>query len=163
LHRRDRNGFYHLGDINLAIRAEGETSWTSFSSAKERRAVTPLKTSGKVLAAANISASLGDIPLQVDRFWEERDGDLCLRFVVRNNTKQVFEIGALGIPMIFNNNMDGKSLDSAHADNVFFDPYFGKDAGYLQVNRLHGLGPSLLVLPENNTPFEAYNPLNTDP
>lgn len=163
LHRRDRNGFYHLGDINLAIRAEGETSWTSFSSAKERRAVTPLKTSGKVLAAANISASLGDIPLQVDRFWEERDGDLCLRFVVRNNTKQVFEIGALGIPMIFNNNMDGKSLDSAHADNVFFDPYIGKDAGYLQVNRLHGLGPSLLVLPENNTPFEAYNPLNTDP
>src|SRR5690606_41095357 len=38
-----------------------------------------------------------------------------------------------------------------------------KDAGYLQVNRLHGNGPSLLVLPYENAGFEAYNPLNADP
>src|SRR5690606_9107807 len=36
-------------------------------------------------------------------------------------------------------------------------------AGYLQVNRLHGEGPVLLVLPHENAAFEAYRPLNDDP
>ncbi|WP_437921814.1 DUF5695 domain-containing protein [Sphingobacterium sp. LRF_L2] len=163
LTKRDRNKFYHLGDINLSIRPIGENSWTAYSSARVRESVKPLKASGKVLAAADISATLGDIPLQVSRSWENHNGNLYLRFSIKNVTKKSFEIGALGIPMIFNNNMDWKSLDSAHADNVFFDPYIGKDAGYLQVNRLHGNGPSLLVLPAENAAFEAYNPLNNDP
>lgn len=97
------------------------------------------------------------------RSWEQDNGNLVLRFTVKNTTKKAYEIGALGIPMIFNNNMDWKNLDNAHADNVFFDPYIGKDAGYLQVNRLHGNGPSLLVLPLENAGFEAYRPLNDDP
>ncbi len=163
LDKRDRNKFFHLGDINLSIRTAGSSAWTAYSSAKERQAVSPLKASGKTLAAADISASLGGIPLQVTRSWENKDGDLVLRFQIKNGTKETYEIGSLGIPMIFNNNMDWKNLDSAHADNVFFDPYIGKDAGYLQVNRLHGRGPSLLVVPQENAAFEAYNPLNSDP
>ncbi len=163
LTKRDRNKFFHLGDITLSIRPTNETAWTAYSSATVRKPVTTLKTSGKTLAAADITASLGNIPLQVSRYWENIDGDLCLRFVIKNNSKAAYEIGGLGIPMIFNNNMDWKNLDSAHADNVFFDPYIGKDAGYLQVNRLHGKGPSLLVLPQENAAFEAYNPLNSDP
>jgi hypothetical protein len=163
LTKRDRDQFYHLGDITLALRPVDGTSWTAYSSATVRKPVVPLKTSGKTLAAADITASLGDVPLQVMRYWEEKDGNLCLRFVLKNNSKKPYEIGGLGIPMIFNNNMDWKNLDSAHADNVFFDPYIGKDAGYLQVNRLHGKGPSLLVVPQENAAFEAYTPLNSDP
>ncbi|QBQ41927.1 DUF5695 domain-containing protein [Sphingobacterium psychroaquaticum] len=163
LTKRDRDKFFHLGDINLSIRPVGTDGWTAFSSAKSRQQVKPLGATGKVLAAADISASLGDIPLQVVRNWENINGDLCLRFTITNNTAQDYEIGALGIPMIFNNNMDWKNLDTAHADNVFFDPYIGKDAGYIQINRLHGNGPSLLVIPQENASFEAYNPLNSDP
>ena len=37
------------------------------------------------------------------------------------------------------------------------------DAGYLQVVRLNGEGPVLLVLPHEKTPFEAYRPLLDDP
>lgn len=66
--------------------------------------------------------------------------NLVLRFEVTNKSDKPVEIGALGIPMIFNNNFNGKSLDQAHAENVFFDPYIGADAGYLQVIRLDGNG-----------------------
>src|SRR5690606_23084144 len=161
--KRDRDKFFHFGDINLSVRSVGEPTWQHYSSAEKRQAVAPLTTTNNTLAAADITPTLGNIPLKVSRYWDNINGDLSLRFVIENNTDKPIEIGSLGIPMIFNNNLDWKSLDSAHADNVFFDPYIGMEAGYLQVNRLHGNGPSLLVLPQENAPFEAYNPLNTDP
>src|SRR6187431_3080895 len=46
---RDKDGLYHLGDINLRIR-EGEASWKSYSTATKRGAVTALPTSDKILA-----------------------------------------------------------------------------------------------------------------
>lgn len=88
---------------------------------------------------------------------------MILRFEIQNISSSDVEIGSLGIPMIFNNILQDKKLDEAHVDNVFFDPYIGMDAGYLQVNRLHGKGPTLLVIPYLNAAFEAYNPLNDDP
>lgn len=163
LHKRDRNNFFHLGDINISLKRQGETHWSSYSSAKDRKKVIEITPSKTVLAAADITPTLGDIPLKVVRSWEKVNGDLILKFQITNSTDQPIEIGALGIPLPFNNNMDWKNLNQAHAQNVFFDPYIGKDAGYMQVNHLHGNGPSLLVLPYANAGFEAYNPLNTDP
>jgi len=160
---RNSDGLYHLGDINLTLRKEGQ-DWQKYSSASKRAAVKTLKSAGKILAAADLAPTLGkDIPLQVKRFWEMKDGQLVLRFELKNTSKSNVEIGGLGIPMIFNNILEGKSLDETHAQNVFYDPYIGMDAGYLQVTRLSGLAPSLLVLPEKDTPFEAYNPLLDDP
>src|SRR5690606_37872686 len=129
----------------------------------DRKNVTALKPDGNALAVADLSPTLQNIPLEVIRKWENDNGNLQLTFEIINNSNNAIEIGGLGIPLPFNNNMDWKSLDEAHAKNVFFDPYIGKDAGYMQVNRLHGNGPSLLVLPSENAGFEAYNPLNTDP
>lgn len=164
LNKRDRDKFYHFGDLNLSIRNTNQNTWTKFSSATVRKPIIPINSSNtEIIAAADITSTLGDIPLQVKRFWENKNGDLILRFEIKNPTNNTYEIGALGIPMIFNNNMDWKNLDTAHMDNVFFDPYIGKDAGFLQVNRLHGKGPSLLVLPYQNAGFEAYNPINSDP
>jgi hypothetical protein len=162
LNKRDRDKFFHLGDVNITLKKEGATDWQKYSSSTKRVDVKPLAHK-KSLAAANMSAALGDIPLEVNRYWQNVNGDLVLKFEIKNTTQTNYEIGGLGIPMIFNNNLDWKNLDTAHMDNVFFDPYIGKDAGYLQVNRLHGNGPSLLVLPHENAGFEAYNPLNSDP
>jgi hypothetical protein len=86
-----------------------------------------------------------------------------MRFEILNKTDAAVEIGGLGVPMVFNNILEGNSLDEAHAKNVFFDPYIGLDAGYLEVKRLTGKGPVLLVLPEDNMPFEAYRPLLDEP
>ena len=160
---RHSDGLYHLGDINLTLRQEGK-DWQKYSSATKRAAVKALKSGGKVLAAADLAPTLAtDIPLQVRRYWEMKDGQLVLRFELKNTSNSNVEIGGLGIPMIFNNILEGKSLDETHAQNVFYDPYIGMDAGYLQVTRLSGLAPSLLVLPDGDTPFEAYNPLLDDP
>lgn len=163
LAKRDRNHFFHIGDINISIKPQSESQWTSYSSAEDRKNVINIPPKEHVLASADITPTLGDIPLQIIRSWENSNGDLILRFHITNPTQQQIEIGSLGIPLPFNNNMDWKNLDQAHAQNVFFDPYIGKDAGYIQVNRLHGNGSSLLVLPHENAGFEAYNPLNSDP
>ena len=61
--------------------------------------------------------------------------------------------------MIFNNVLNDRSLEQAHAICSFYDPYIGEDAGYLQVTRLNGHGPALVVVPDGKTPFEAYNPI----
>ncbi|RZK76761.1 MAG: hypothetical protein EOO85_10545, partial [Pedobacter sp.] len=135
-----------------------------YSTATKRSAVTALPISGKVLAAANLVNTLpADIPVTIERFWEQDNGGLVLRFKITNKTNEAIEIGSLGIPLIFNNILHEESLDDAHARNVFYDPYIGADAGYLQATRLSGKGPALLVLPVGKTPFEAYSPLLDDP
>jgi hypothetical protein len=63
------------------------------------------------------------------------------------------------MPMVFDNIIDDRTLEQAHAEASFTDPYIGRDAGYLQVTRLSGKGPALLVLPDAHTPLEAYVPL----
>ncbi len=161
--KRDKDGLYHLGDLNITLRKSGE-NWKRYSTITARKPVEKVTVGGNILAAADLSATLpADIPVQIKRFWETDNGDLVLRFEITNTTSDEVEIGALGIPLIFNNILEGKNLSQAHAENVFFDPYIGAEAGYLQVNRLHGKGGSLLVLPHKNASFEAYNPLNDDP
>ncbi|HSM61922.1 MAG TPA: DUF5695 domain-containing protein, partial [Longimicrobiales bacterium] len=104
-----------------------------------------------------------DIPLRVVRSWVRADGALRLRFELTNTSAAPIEIGALGVPMIFDNILTDRSLDEAHAAASFHDPYVGMDAGYLQVTRLKGEGSALLVVPDGDTPFEAWRPLLSDP
>src|SRR5680860_744998 len=160
---RDKDGLYHLGDINLRIK-ETKGTWKSYSTAAKRSAVEPLEISGNILAAASLSNTLpSDIPVYVNRYYELESDHLVIRFEITNTSNQPIEIGALGVPMVFNNILEGKSLVETHAQNVFFDPYIGKDAGYLEVKRLTGEGPVLLVLPNENMSFETYRPLLDDP
>lgn len=160
---RDKDSLYHLGDINFRYRRPGQ-AWETVSTAHRRAPVAPLAVSPPVLAGADLAATLpAGLPLRVDRYYEAAGDDLVLRFVLTNISGSPVEVGAVGIPMVFNNILEGKTLDEAHAANVFFDPYMGMDAGYLEVKRLHGKSPGLLVLPEENFPFENYRPLLDDP
>src|SRR6185295_5754474 len=79
-----------------------------------------------------------------------------------NNSAAPVEIGGLGLPMPFDNILNDRSLDEAHRRATFVDPAIAADAGYLQVTRLDGHGPALLVLPEGRTPLEAWRPLLDD-
>jgi hypothetical protein len=164
LAERSSNRFYHLGDLNIGLRSGGG-DWEYYSTARKRSDVEAVET-GKpgVLSAANLARTLPDsIPLEVIRYWEKDGDNIVLRFTLANRSEAPVEIGALGIPMVFNNNFNGKSLDQAHAESVFFDPSISMDAGYLQVVRLHGKGKVLLVVPQGKTPFEAWRPLTDDP
>ena len=165
LSQRNKAGLYHLGDINFRMRTDGHDKWTNCSSAASEKTVMEISSDNAiVLAASDLSALFpDDLPLKVTRYWEKDGDNIVLRFHLKNISKQNIEIGALGIPMIFNNNLTDKTLDEAHAENVFYDPYIGLDAGYLQVVRLKGSGQVLLVVPEDHTPFEAWRPLLDDP
>ena len=163
LERRAANGYHHLGDLTLRVRTGTSGSWQKYDTAESRQPVGSLATSGPILSAANLSATLpADIPLEIKRLWVLENGHLVLRFELKNKTSQPVQLGALGIPMIFNNMITGRNLKEAHEKCSFSDPYIGQDAGYLQVTRLSGLGPALLVVPDGQTPFEAYQ-LLTEP
>jgi hypothetical protein len=157
---RSQNGFFHLGDLTLRLQTQNSAEWTNYSSANSRVPVRVLPASGSILASADLTPTLtADIPLHVIRMWLVEDGKLVLRFILKNQSSKTVRIGALGIPMIFNNVLNDRSLEQAHAICSFYDPYIGEDAGYLQVTRLNGHGPVLLVIPDGKTPFEAYNPI----
>ena len=119
-----------------------------------------LPATGSLIAAADLAPTLApDIPLAITRSWSVKNGTLVLQFTLRNKTTQTVEIGGLGMPMVFDNIITGRTLAEAHETCSFFDPYIGEDAGYLQVTRLNGHGPALLVVPDAHTPFEAYKPI----
>src|SRR5205807_8354379 len=161
---RSKEGYYHMGDTDLRVRKGSHGEWHNYPTALTRRAVTALPPAPQIRAAADLAPALpADIPLQVTRSWALEEGKLVLRFTLKNRTAGSVQIGALGIPMIFNNVLNGRSLEQAHAICSFYDPYIGEDAGYLQVTRLSGHGPALVVVPDGKTPFEAYNPILDKP
>jgi hypothetical protein len=160
LAERQFDGYAHIGDLNLRLRSGGG-AWRTFSSSAARRPIRPLPAGGKALAAADITASMGDkLPLTVERRWLDEGGVLVLRFTLVNRSAAPVEIGGLGMPMVFDNIITDRTLEQAHASASFVDPYIGRDAGYLQVTRLNGQGPVLLVLPDHRSPLEAWRPLD---
>ena len=163
LEQRSADGFHHLGDLTFRLRRDNSDPWQAFSTAVARRPVRPLAASGQTLAAADLSPTLpAECALRITRSWLLDHGKLVLRFDLTNSSNQPVQIGALGIPMVFNNIITRRSLDQSHETCSFSDPYVGQDAGYLQVTRLKGAGPALVVVPEGKTPFEAY-PLLDEP
>jgi hypothetical protein len=155
---RQADGYAHIGDLNLRLRTGG-SEWRDFSSSAVRTPIRPIEDRTS-LAAADITLTMGPgLPLTVERRWIEVNGLLVLRFSLLNSSSVPVEIGGLGLPMVFDNILAGRTLEQAHTKNSFVDPYIGLDAGYLQVTRLNGKGPALLVLPDGQTPLEAWRPL----
>lgn len=159
--QRHADGCVHLGDLNLRVRTPGG-EWRDYSTYRARRVLRALPADG-ALAAADITATLVDAsgagpPLAIERRWYADGRALVLAFSLTNASAAAVEIGGLGMPMVFDNVLDGRSLEAAHQHASFVDPAIAGDAGYLQVTRLNGRGPALLVLPEGRTPLEAWRP-----
>ncbi len=163
LDERNGPGYFELGDITLRYRSGNTDVWTNLSSADSRPELEAQPTSDSILAATSLDAALGGAPLQVTRAWATEKGRLALRFELSNASSEEVEIGALGVPLVFNNVISDRSLEEAHERCSFVEPYLGKDAGYVQVTRLKGGGPALLMIPEASTPFEAYAPILNAP
>jgi hypothetical protein len=158
---RTADGYHHLGDLTLRVRVGDSGPWQDGSTAAARRPVRALPATGETLAASDLTPTLpADLPVRVVRGWALDHNRLVLRFAITNTRAEPVQIGALGLPMIFNNILTDRTLEQAHETCSFFDPYIGQDAGYLQVTRLSGKGPALVVVPEGRTPFEAYRPLD---
>lgn len=112
LTERSQNGYFHLGDITLRLRTDGSTGWKNYSTSSARTPVKTLPASANVLAAADLTPTLPtDLPLRITRTWAVDAGRLVLRFAMTNISKKTVQVGALGIPMIFNNVLNDRSLD----------------------------------------------------
>ncbi len=159
---RSAPGYFQLGDCTLRVRERG-MPWHRFSSAD--RAAMPYALHNKnTLLSQNITPQMGaSCPVQVTRSWKILHGKLALSFRIYNPTRKTLQLGEFGIPMVFNNILTGRTLTQAHVSCVFADPAICQDAGYVQVTRLNGHGPALLVTPYRRTPLEAYGQLKTDP
>lgn len=153
---RRGDGYNHIGDLHLRVRTVAGT-WRDFSSAQARRPIRALPIAGSVIARADITATMGaGFPLTVERTWLRQGGVPVMRITLANPGRRPVEVGGMGLPMVFDNIITDRTLDQAHAQASFVDPYIGQNAGYLQVTRLNGKGPALLVLPDGRTPLEAY-------
>jgi hypothetical protein len=159
LKERSANTFYHLGDLDVRYRAVGAAGWTDVSTAFARKPVEVLSANATQFSGDVTSSLPSGTPLKVVRTWTTEGGTLALRFTLTNTSGAALEIGGLGIPMVFNNIMNGRTLDQAYKFCSFYDPYIGEDAGYVQVSQLSGTGPVLLVVPDGHTPFEAWKPI----
>ncbi len=161
---RSGAGYFHLGDITLRYRQGTSGAYTNVTTSASRTQVTAQTASGSLLAGADLTPALpSTVPLTITRQWVTEGGRLIMRFTLKNKSTSSVQIGALGLPMVFNNVITNRTLDQAHATCSFADPYIGRDAGYLQVTRLSGQSPSLIVFPDGKTPFEAYNPILNAP
>jgi hypothetical protein len=101
---RSQDGYMHLGDITLRLRSGDSGEWKNYSTSIARTPVAALPTSAGILAAADLAPTLPqDIPLQIARTWAVENGKLVLHFMLKNKSAANVQIGALGIPMIFNN------------------------------------------------------------
>jgi hypothetical protein len=155
LARRQANGFVHLGDLSLRVREAGAGPWRNLDTFRSRKPVRRIASSHEGIED-DLSAALGP-DLEVRRTWTTVGGRLQLRFRLRNRAKRPLEIGGLGFAMPFNNIIMERSLEEAHAKCSFTDPYIGGDAGFLRVTRLDGVGPTMVVTPAGDTPFEAWH------
>ncbi len=132
LEKRASDGYNHLGDLTLRVRAGNSGPWQECSTAAARKPVQALPTSGQTLASADLTATLpADCPVNITRTWAVDNGRLVLRFELKNKTAQPVQIGALGIPTVFNNMITGRTLPQAHEVCSFSAPYIGQDAGLL--------------------------------
>lgn len=161
LAQRAADGYHHLGDVTMRLRTGTTGEWKDYDTAKARQPVTALPAGSGALAAADLSPTLpADIPVKVTRRWLLRDGRLVLRFDLTNRANAPVQIGALGLPVVFNNLITGRNLEQAHEITSFFDPAIAQDAGFLQVTRLSGKGPALVVVPHGKTPLEGWRPVD---
>jgi hypothetical protein len=159
LKQRSADTFYHLGDLDVRYRAVGASGWTDVSTAYKRSPVTGIAADATHFAGDVTSSLPSGTPLKIVRTWSVENDVLALRFTLINTAATPVEIGGLGIPMVFNNIMNGRTLDQAYRICSLYDPYIGDDAGYVQVSRLSGTGPVLLIVPDGHTPLEAWKPI----
>lgn len=159
LKERSADTFYHLGDLDLRFRMAGQQEWQTVSTAFRRKPITVLVSNNTEFSGDVTSSLPPDTPLKVVRTWQIKDGDPILQFTLTNTSDAPLEIGGAGIAMVFNNIMNGRTLEESYAKCSFYDPYIGEDAGYVQVSPLNGHGPVLLVVPDGHTPLEAWKPI----
>ncbi|KAG5984672.1 hypothetical protein E4U55_003752 [Claviceps digitariae] len=157
---------YHTGDITIRWRIAGQSNWTDFDTAALRTSKPSSSVRPGIILYSDFShtspAAVGK--LNLTREWLKEGSDLVLKATVTNPSSSAsLEVGSFGFPIEFNSIFTNRTADEITAKCNLIDPYIGLDAGYVQVTRLTGTGPNLVITPENkDTKFEAWRYLDED-
>lgn len=157
---RNDAGNYHTGDLTLEYRVDGNDTWASADSAQNRQSSVTVNASSNDLQQSSLDAVLSDASqyLSITRSWTNFGGDLALSFDIKNIYNRAIEIGSLGLPIEINNIFTNRTPDEVTARCSLADPSIGLDAGYVQVTRLTGTGPNMVITPlTNDTKLEAWH------
>ncbi|KAG6004128.1 hypothetical protein E4U21_001399 [Claviceps maximensis] len=165
-HFRTGPNKYHTGDITIRWRRAGQGNWTTFNTAALRGAdQTNSAPPGTILHSDFSHASPAATgKLHLTRDWLKEGSDLVLKATVTNpSSSSSLELGAFGFPIEFNSIFTNRTAVETTEKCNLIDPYIGLDAGYVQVTRLTGTGPNLVITPDNkDTKFEAWRYLDED-
>ncbi|KAI7279182.1 hypothetical protein KC343_g986 [Hortaea werneckii] len=157
--QRNGPGQYHTGDLTFRYRAKGADEWYEADTAATDAIFSSSTLESDGLLHSNLNHVLPGLQdIEVSRTWSStEDGDLALSFTLQNTGPKPIELGSLGMLIEFNNIFTGRTAVETTNKCVLIDPYIGLNAGYLQVTRLTGTGPNLVVTPLNeDSKFEAW-------
>ncbi|RAL02816.1 uncharacterized protein BO80DRAFT_471388 [Aspergillus ibericus CBS 121593] len=156
---RSGNGHYHTGDLTLRYRVGNSNGWIDADTVTNRVPLINGNSSHSILSS-NLDTTIGNVTkdrLFITRTWTDYQGDLALNFTLRNGNTQSIEIGSLGLPIEFNSIFTDRTAVETREKCVLVDPFIGLQAGYVQVTRLLGEGPHLVITPLNlYTKLEAW-------
>lgn len=158
--KRNSSVNYHTSDLTLRYRVGSSPEWIDADTATHCTTLSSVPSSqpGVIQSSRLAAAAVGD-DLSIIRTWFEYEGDLALNFTLQNvrSDNETIEVGSLGFPLEFNTIFTGRSATETREKCVLVDPFIGLDAGYVQVTRLLGVGPHLVVTPlGDRTKLEAW-------
>lgn len=149
--KRNGVGNYHTGDFVLRWRRQGQDAWQELDTAMQRNGSLPTSsTTAKSLLTSNFDKVFPDAApyLNITREWKTAsNGDLQLLTRVVNRGSETLELGSFGFPLEFNNIFTNRTREEIADKCSLVDPYIGMGAGYVQVTRLAGVGPHLVLTP----------------
>lgn len=156
---RNGPGQYHTGDLTFRYRWDNGSDWQDADTAALRLNTSSFLAAEPALLNTSLNPQLPQLTngIEVFRTWATLEGDLTLEFTIQNTEARPLELGAVGMPIEFNNIFTGRTAVNTTNECVLIDPYIGLDAGYVQVTRLTGTGPNLVITPlTRDSKFEAW-------
>lgn len=165
---RDAPGWSRLGDLTLRWRC-GQEPWRLARTA-DRQGAAAVLPRGDAIAAVDATPLCADPgPLRITRSWREERGALVLVIEVNNGGKEPVELGGVGVAIVFNTVFNvpvhppGGDHVTIHEARFYVHPAIAGDSGNVQVVRVNGRGPVLVIVPEQETPLEAWRPISEHP
>jgi hypothetical protein len=165
---RDAPGWSRLGDLTLRWRC-GRENWRMARTADRKQAAAILPRGDAIATVDATPLCIDPGPLRITRSWQEDRGALVLVIEVANGGAEPVELGGVGLAMVFNTIFnvpvhppDGDHV-TIHEARFYVHPALARDSGYVQVVRVNGCGPVLVIVPEQHTPLEAWRPISEHP
>lgn len=144
------NGKHQTGDIIFRYRSSCEKQWVEHDSSTARTKVISLPTKDDgVFARSNMAPTLPGSPVEVIRTWGNTDGDLTLSFSLRNTLNEPLELGALGFPLTSDSIFTNRTAVNINSQCSLIDPTIGLAGVYVQMTRIDGHDPAMVVTPLN--------------